>query len=114
MPAENAPRTVEEATRRIERARSEIDAATAPRPAPEAPSAPAGAPTDMKPQSASPTSDTPSSYGTPCSSPCRALGSMRRSVEALCDLTGPEDSRCVEAKKTLAESRTKVGPCTCE
>jgi hypothetical protein len=39
---------------------------------------------------------------------------MRRSVEALCDLTGPEDTRCVNAKKTLAESRAKVGPCTCE
>lgn len=108
MPAEKAPRTVEEAQQRIDRARSEID-----RPA-GSPAAPAPAP-DPAPQSTDAPSATPDSHAQgPCSSPCRALASMRRAVDALCELTGASDERCANAKKTLDESRAKVGPCSCE
>ncbi len=113
VPAETSPRTVEEAELAIARARSEIDAfagsaktpANQPSAAPtEAPKRPA-APTE--PLSVSPSADAA------CSTPCRALASMRRAVGALCELTGEADTRCTEAKKTLAESSSSVGSCTC-
>jgi hypothetical protein len=110
MPAENSPRTVEDAELAIARARSEIDAfaGSAKTPANE----PSAAPTEVpkkpasEPLSASPSTDA-------CTTPCRALASMRRAVGALCELTGEADARCTEAKKTLAESSSRVGACTC-
>ncbi len=99
---------MEEAQQRIDRARSEID-----RPAGNL-AAPAPAP-DPAPQSTDAPSATPDSPAqSPCASPCRALASMRRAVEALCELTGAADERCTNAKKTLDESRAKVGHCSCE
>jgi hypothetical protein len=48
-----------------------------------------------------------------CGSPCRALTSMRRAVTALCRMTGTEDARCLDAKHTLAESESRIAPCSC-
>jgi hypothetical protein len=48
-----------------------------------------------------------------CGSPCRALASMRRAVAALCRMTGNEDTRCSDAKRTLVESEGRVAPCSC-
>jgi len=111
VPAEKPPRTVDEALQRIDRARSEIDANKAAGAAPPAPDSPPAQPTgEPKPTA----TDAPSAGYSPCSGPCRALGSMRRAVEALCELTGAADDRCTTAQKTLQESRAKVGPCSCE
>ena len=109
MPGEIAPRSPEEAQQRIDHARSEIDRATS-KSAPEHPS------TDVAPNPPTKPPSDPLSAGaaSPCSTPCRALGSMRRAVESLCELTGTSDARCVNAKRTLVESQTKVGPCSCE
>lgn len=111
MPAENSPRTVEDAELAIARARSEIDAfaGSAKTPANEPSTSPTEAP--KKPPSA-PLSASPSTDAA-CSTPCRALASMRRAVGALCELTGEADARCTEAKKTLAESTSRVGACVC-
>jgi hypothetical protein len=49
-----------------------------------------------------------------CVSPCRALASMKRAVDALCRMTGDADTRCVDAKKTLTDSTTRVATCKCE
>jgi hypothetical protein len=48
-----------------------------------------------------------------CASPCRAITSMRRAVVALCRMTGDEDRRCVDAKRTLADSEKRVTSCSC-
>lgn len=103
------PRTVEEAQRQIAEAAGELegrafkaaesDHMTAP------PSEPSGSSKaeDRKPELEPPR----------CVSPCRALASMKRAVEALCRMTGEADSKCVEAKKTLADSVGKTATCKC-
>lgn len=48
-----------------------------------------------------------------CSHSCRALSSMRRAVSALCRMTGEEDARCSDAKKTLQQSESRVARCHC-
>ena len=48
-----------------------------------------------------------------CASPCRALASMRRAVEALCRMTGESDARCTSAHETLATSEGRVASCHC-
>jgi hypothetical protein len=48
-----------------------------------------------------------------CSQSCRALSSMRRAVSALCRMTGEEDARCSDAKKTLQQSESRVARCHC-
>lgn len=49
-----------------------------------------------------------------CASPCRALASMRRAVDALCRmLAGSDDTRCRDAKRTLEDSERVVAPCSC-
>ncbi len=48
-----------------------------------------------------------------CASPCRALASMRRAVGALCRMTGADDARCLDAKRTLSESEGRAASCSC-
>jgi hypothetical protein len=48
-----------------------------------------------------------------CSMPCRALTSMRTAVTALCRMTGNDDARCADAKRTLADSEGRIAPCSC-
>lgn len=48
-----------------------------------------------------------------CGQSCRALSSMRRAVSALCRMTGDEDARCSDAKKTLSQSESRVAQCHC-
>jgi hypothetical protein len=48
-----------------------------------------------------------------CSTVCRAVASMRRSVGALCRLAGNEDARCTSAQKTLGEAETRAAACKC-
>ena len=110
------PRTVEEAQERIARARARLEGGDAekrpaaepsphaPQPAPEPPSAPQGG------TSSAPRREVEST----CASPCRALASMKRAVDALCRMTGETDDRCVEAKRTLGDSTTRVSSCKCE
>jgi hypothetical protein len=34
-------------------------------------------------------------------------------VTALCRMTGPEDARCVDARRTLADSQARIAQCSC-
>jgi hypothetical protein len=78
-----------------------------PAPAPAAPRSPATTPSP-------PAADTSRlSVEDHCGSPCRALASMRRAVSALCRMTGNEDTRCTDAKRTLVDSEGRVAPCSC-
>jgi hypothetical protein len=79
--------------------------ATAAQPAPqaEARKAEAQAATD----SAAPTDD-------PCMTACRALASMRRAANHLCDLTGSNDPRCASAQDRVTNAGGRVQQhCTC-
>lgn len=117
------PATVEEAQEDIAHAKAELFGSSSK--ALEAPSQP-GAPGAGTPPPSPPTSQTGSEDSrksssaaseetrpSACDKPCRALGSMRRAVEALCRMTGPGDARCVDARRTLTESEARVGACRC-
>ncbi len=48
-----------------------------------------------------------------CTRACRALVSMRRSVDGVCELAGEEDSFCEEARATLSKSEQRVEAAGC-
>lgn len=136
---EPAPTSVEEAQQQIAAAKAELGGATRAAPgespktgatsAPTAPvESPATADSRPPPMSSEPTLESQQSAGARgapgarkagtgdgdrCAGPCRALGSMRRAVAALCRMTGSDDTRCVDAKRTLADSERHVSPCAC-
>ena len=51
----------------------------------------------------------------PCETACKALASMQRSAERICEIVGEADSRCTRARERVAESteRVKNGGCAC-
>jgi hypothetical protein len=117
--AENAdegsePRTIEEAQDRIARARAslESEAKASERPSPEPPRA-TSRPGDSSAQAGGAVRTEEKSEDA-CGSPCRALASMKRAVLALCRMTGDDDDRCVDAKRTLSESTARVSSCKCQ
>lgn len=104
------PQTAEEAQDQIARAKASLEGADkkAGDARPDAPKAPS----PQQPQGGAATrEERPEDT---CSGPCRALASMRRAVDALCRITGDGDNRCVDAKRTLTESTTRVSSCRCE
>ncbi len=56
---------------------------------------------------------TPAAPPPACVTPCKAIASMRRSVDALCRLAGETDARCIDARGTLERSEQKVARCGC-
>ena len=48
-----------------------------------------------------------------CMTACRAVGSMKRAVDAICRMAGEADPRCTDARKTLADSAGRVVACGC-
>lgn len=78
-----------------------------PSPSPAAPRSPSTSPAPPAADTARPITEDR------CGSPCRALASMRRAVTALCRMTGNEDARCSDAKRTLVDSEGRVAPCSC-
>jgi hypothetical protein len=57
---------------------------------------------------------TSSAGASACGRACTALGSMRRSVARLCELTASSDRRCEEAKGRLAKDEELVKQARCE
>lgn len=120
------PQSVEEAQRQIASLRVSLDSsgrsALESESRPEKPGLQPGpdsaptTPSTRRPSDPKPTDSKATSSGSEdmCVSPCRALASMKRAVDALCRMTGDADTRCVDAKKTLAESTTRVSTCKCE
>ena len=112
------PATIEEAQQQIARARSRLAGGASK--AADPPAAASEAAPSLEPATPSwepgarPDSMTKRGIGNgPCSSPCRALVSMRRAVTALCRMTGDTDARCVDAKRTLTDNEGRVTPCSC-
>jgi hypothetical protein len=119
---EQEPQTIEEAQTRIDVSSRVIQASTtlAQTAKPQEPAMPPAAPPSPKGLGAEPGwgADTDSSARearpqSPCDTSCRAIASMRRAVAVLCRLTGDDDSRCTDAKQTLAESERRVAACGC-
>ncbi len=108
--AEPEPTTIEEARAQIERAEAELGggapATTAPTVATESPKAEPGKKAEERGENLSDASNA-------CRTPCRAIASMRRAVDALCRMAGATDARCTDAKKTLASSEAHVARCGC-
>ena len=105
---ETEPQTVEEAEAEIARAKAELGqerAGDAAAEKTEVEPAPAGQPTDAP--------SAPFGRSDACGGSCRAIASMRRAVTALCRMTGDEDTRCRDAKRTLTESETRTAACGC-
>ncbi|HEY8077557.1 MAG TPA: hypothetical protein VIF62_25700 [Labilithrix sp.] len=120
------PTTVEEAQAQIARAQqdlggtsraSEASSTPASDAKREAPAPPPPPPPPMSPSASRPADVAAKAQATTdtdrCQSPCRAIASMRRAVGALCRMTGDDDARCLDAKKTLTESESRVAPCGC-
>lgn len=121
-PAPREPTSIAEAQEQIDRARAELsldaeaakkaegdkldkDYAPPPSPAGESTGGSVAKPTSPQEERAS--------SGDSCSSSCRALSSMRRAVSALCRMTGDEDARCSDARRTLEQSESRVARCHC-
>lgn len=114
---EPEPTTVEEAQKQIARAADELSARPVDLKAaekPEATKSPSTPPPAAEPAPKSRTEDYSTDTMTHrCESPCRALASMRRAVEALCRMTGEGDTKCVDARRTLADNVGKTASCKC-
>jgi hypothetical protein len=111
--AEREPTSVEEAQELIARANADLSSSESGKKA-DVDKDSASSTTTAKPTS--PGVREESSRSAPadsCGQSCRALSSMRRAVSALCRMTGDEDARCSDAKKTLEKSESRVARCHC-
>jgi hypothetical protein len=54
-----------------------------------------------------------SAGGDGCNRVCRAIGSMRRSVDAVCRLAGEEAERCTNARASLEKNNKRVSDSGC-
>lgn len=84
-------------------------AADAPAPPP---AAPASAPSVEEAEGAD-RDDAPRASGSPCGTACRALGSMRRSAERICELVPTDDARCLDARRRTDSSAARVAASGC-
>lgn len=105
------PRTVEEAQEQIARAKETLEGGGRPLGAAKATTEEATRAAPAPPSAATGREERPDDT---CGSPCRALASMRRAVEALCRMTGDTDDRCVDARRTLGENTTRTSSCRCD
>lgn len=111
------PRSVEEAQEQIARARADLEARSSSPAAQATGTESQKAASDRHQYSPSAGASAREEHGgiaDACGTPCRALASMRRAVEALCRMTGDGDNRCVDAKRTLSESSARVSSCKCD
>jgi hypothetical protein len=83
-------------------------------PAENAPGKTPGGTSSPEPTATQPTTAPP--RPSPCEVACRALGSMQRSAERICELTATTDARCTGARDrvTRAQARVERAGCGCE
>lgn len=101
-----APATLEEAQRQLEAARAELaERETVVLGGQNAATRPAAVQPESSDGARGPEDD--------CARLCRAFASMQRAQAAICRLAGEADARCADAKKSVAESATRVAHCGC-
>jgi hypothetical protein len=107
------PKTIDEAREQIARAKAELESGARAKEEPRADDArPAGA-AQPSTGAAPPREERKLAEAPTCRTPCQALRSMRRAVDALCRMTGSGDVRCTDAQRTLAASEQRVATCGC-
>jgi hypothetical protein len=111
---EPEPSTVEEAQAQLAQGREQIEGPTSAASGAggaalteSPPAAPASVSPSAAPESGQKTREDA------CAVPCRAIASMRRAVDAICRIAGAQDTRCVEARKTLSDDEARVARCGC-
>jgi hypothetical protein len=98
-----APADVDGTTAALERAESDLQRALAQASTPSLNAKPEKTPRDFDDSK-----NAEQRSGDPCQDACRALGSMRRSAEHLCGLTGDADARCETAKARVSRADERV------
>jgi hypothetical protein len=86
----------------------EAPATAAPAPERAAGARPSEAAPPSAPQPSPKKSAAARSEASGCDVACRALSSMRRSAEGICELTSTSDARCTGARTRLENARTRV------
>jgi hypothetical protein len=111
------PATIEEAQAQLDRARAELEGARRGEGPAVHGSTGTGAvttpPVAPEPTTTTASPDAAEREPAACTTPCRAIASMRRAVEAICRMAGEQDARCSGARKTLGESEVRVAGCRC-
>lgn len=69
------------------------------------------APAPAESPSAEPTAT--SKPTSPCETACKALASMKRSQERICEITGPAHEKCEWAKRKVADATARVESAGC-
>ena len=105
---EREPESIAEAQEQIEHAKSDLSFSEK-----DNDSASSSAAKPRGTTGTAPSEESATGAGNSCVSSCRAISSMRRAVTALCRMTGDEDTRCADAKKTLSKSESSVARCHC-
>lgn len=113
--SEPVPKTVDEAVAQLEQAEAKLNSASN---ALTAKSAAGGAEaaqgTSPPPPPQRMASGDEEARGSPCFSACRALDSMGRATQYLCELAGDRDARCEGARARLESAHKRVtDACTC-
>jgi len=106
-----------EAVAELERARTELEGALAPRAARPSATAGAGASrgADASRAPAAPAAKAEKkSSESSCSTACRAFSSLERAASAVCRLAGEKDARCTHAHGVLADAQKRVTVCGCQ
>ena len=108
-----------EAVAELERARTELDSALAPRAARPAATGSSGASrgadadASRAPAAPAPKAEKKSSESS-CSTACRAFTSLERAASAVCRLAGEKDARCTHAHDVLTDAQKRVTVCGCQ
>jgi hypothetical protein len=108
-----------EAVAELERARTELEGALAPRASRPAANAGAGssrgADSDASraPAAPAPKAEKKSSESS-CSTACRAFTSLEHAASAVCRLAGDKDARCTHARNVLGDAQKRVAVCGCQ
>ena len=108
------PATIEEAQAQLARARSDLGGWTGPGGAHlDSTSTTKPAEGEERKKVEQPLSTGDLREGPACATACRAIGSMKRAVDAICRMAGEADPRCTDARKTLADSVERTAGCGC-
>jgi hypothetical protein len=103
----------------LERARTELEGALAPRASRPAATAGAGASRSgdadaaRAPAAPAPKAEKKSSESS-CSTACRAFTSLEHAANAVCRLAGGKDARCTHAREVLGDAQKRVAVCGCQ
>jgi hypothetical protein len=109
------PGDVDALSRDLESQERELAQSLGGPPPPSANTAPGGAvpDTDNASTATPPAQPAAEASGSPCATACRALASMRRSADRICEITGPGAERCGWAREKVRDAEARVARAAC-